>query len=146
MTGNSLVPGRSAVFPVRPELLPKEQRLCCDFACLILPLSGALTTARTFFNALGSSITGKEREEIARLIEEERKHLRLAYPEIHGKVVDFITHTVTDGTLYVSVRFTDNTNFSIRYASEMFVVGVDLADWKTGNMKTIREYMKPIPR
>jgi hypothetical protein len=36
--------------------------------------------------------------------------------------VDFINHGVSDGTLYVSVRFTDNTNFSIRYGSEMFVV------------------------
>jgi hypothetical protein len=23
------------------------------------------------------------------------------YPEVHGKVVDFISHPVTDGTLYV---------------------------------------------
>jgi len=30
--------------------------------------------------------------------------------------------------------------------AEMFVVGVDLSDWKTGNMDMIREYMKPIPK
>src|SRR5207249_548169 len=41
-----------------------------------------------------------------------REELRKVYPEVRGKVVDFISHTVTDGTLYVSVRFTDDTNFS----------------------------------
>jgi hypothetical protein len=91
-------------------------------------------------------ITAKERKEIARQIKKECKQLRKVYPEVHGKMVDFITHGVFDGTLCVSVRFTDNTNFSIRYGSEMFAVGVDLSDWKTGDMVLIREYMKPIPR
>ena len=91
-------------------------------------------------------ITAKEREQIAKQIKKERERLCQVCPEVHGKVVDFITHGVSDGTLYVSVRFADDTNFSIRYASEMFVVGVDLGDWKTGNLDMIREYMKPIPR
>jgi len=91
-------------------------------------------------------ITSKERKEIAKQINKGREELRKAYPEVRGKVVDFISHMVTDGTLYVSVRFTDDTNFSIRYASNMFVVGVDLTDWKTGDMNMIREYMKPIRR
>src|SRR5262249_30570417 len=91
-------------------------------------------------------ITAKEREQIAKQIKKERERLRQVYPEVRGKVVDVITHGVSDGTLYVSIRFTDDTSFSIRYASEMFVVGVDLSDWKTGNLDMIREYMKPIPR
>src|SRR6202007_2052216 len=89
--------------------------------------------------------TSKERKKIAKQTRKEREQLRKVYPEVHGKVVDFISHTVTDGILYFSVRFTDGTNFSTRYASDMFVVGVDLSDWKTGNMNMIREYMKPIP-
>jgi hypothetical protein len=88
----------------------------------------------------------KERKQIAKQLEKEREHLRNMYPEIHSKVVDFITHGVSDGVLYVSVRFKDNTNLSIRNAAEMFVVGVDLSDWQTGNMDIIREYIKPIPR
>jgi len=91
-------------------------------------------------------ISAKERAEIARQIQKERKQLRKVYPEVHGKVVDFITHGVSDGTLCVSIRFIDNTSFSIRYGSEMFVVGVDLSDWRTGNMAMIREYVKPVPR
>jgi len=31
-------------------------------------------------------------------------------------VVDFITHTIDNGTLYFTVRFTDQTSFSVRYA------------------------------
>ena len=91
-------------------------------------------------------IASKERKEIAKQINKGREELRKVYPEVRGKVVDFISHMVTDGTLYVSVRFTDDTNFSIRYASNMFVAGVDLTDWKTGDMNMIREYMKPIRR
>jgi hypothetical protein len=86
------------------------------------------------------------RKQIAEQIERERERLRKIYPEVHGKVVDFITHGVSDGILYVGVRFMDNTNLSTRYAAEKFAVGVDLSDWKTGNMDMIRAYMKPIPR
>jgi hypothetical protein len=60
--------------------------------------------------------------------------------------VDFITHTVTDGTLHFSVRFKDKTNFSIRYGCDMFIAGTDLSDLRSGVYHIIREYMKPIPR
>jgi hypothetical protein len=93
-----------------------------------------------------SPISSKEHKVIAKRIKKEREQIRKVYPEVHGKAVDFITHTVTDGTLYVSVRFMDGTIFCIRYGPTMFVVGVDFSDWKTGNMNTIREYIKPIPR
>ena len=80
------------------------------------------------------------------LNKKEREHLRKVYPEVRGEVVDFITHTVTDGTLYVSIRFMDGTNFCIGYASNMCVVEVDLSNWKSGDMDMIREYMKPNPK
>jgi hypothetical protein len=68
------------------------------------------------------------------------------YPEVHGKVVDFITHTIDDGTLYFTVRFMDQTSFCVRYACDMFAVGAELSDWQTGDFHIIREYMRPIPR
>jgi hypothetical protein len=71
---------------------------------------------------------------------------RRRYPEVHSKVVDFITHSIEDGTLYFSVRFKDKTDFSLRYACDMFVVGADFCDFKTGDFEMIREYMRPIPR
>jgi len=42
--------------------------------------------------------------------------------------------------------FKDKTDFSLRYACDMFVVGADFCDFKTGDFEMIREYMKPIPR
>ena len=91
-------------------------------------------------------ITAKERREIAKRVKKQQEQLRKTYPEVHGKVVDFITHTIDDGTLYFAVRFEDQTSFCLRYACAMFAVGADLSDWKSGNCNSIREYMKPIPR
>jgi hypothetical protein len=53
---------------------------------------------------------------------------------------------IEDGTLYFTVRFKDKTDFSLRYACDMFVVGADFCDFKTGDFEMIREYMRPIPR
>jgi hypothetical protein len=91
-------------------------------------------------------IIAKERRKIERRSKQREERLRREYPEVHGKVVDFITHTIDDGTLYFTVRFEDQTSFCLRYACDIFVVGADLSDWKTGNDDILREYMKPIPR
>jgi hypothetical protein len=90
-------------------------------------------------------ITAEERRAIEKRSKQREARLRRKYPEVHGKVVDFITHTIDDGTLYFTVRFTDKTSFCLRYVSEMFVVSADLSDWQSGDFHIIREYMKPIP-
>jgi len=74
------------------------------------------------------------------------EELRQRYPEVHGKIVNFISHSIEDGTLFFSVAFKDKTNFSPRFACQMFVVGADFGDMKTGYLKIVREYMKPILR
>lgn len=91
-------------------------------------------------------ITAGERSQIDRRSRQWEERLRRKYPEVHGKVVDFITHTVDDGTLYFTVRFTDKTSFCVRYACEMSVVGAELSDWRSGDFHVIREYMTPVPR
>jgi hypothetical protein len=91
-------------------------------------------------------ITAKERREIAKRTKQRQEELRKRYPEVHGKVVDFITHTIDDGTLYFTVRFRDKTSFCLRYACDMFAVGAELSDWQSGDFHIIRGYMKPIPR
>lgn len=68
------------------------------------------------------------------------------YPGVQGKVVDYISHSIDDGTLCVNVCFKDKTLFSLRFACDMFTVSADISDWKTGDYEMIREYMKPIPR
>jgi hypothetical protein len=91
-------------------------------------------------------ISAKERRQINKQIKKRYERLRKRYPEVCGKVVDFITHSIEDGTLYFTIRFKDETDFSVRYACEMFVVGADFCDVKTGDMEMVREYMRPIPR
>jgi hypothetical protein len=45
-------------------------------------------------------MTAKERREMERRSKLREARLRRKYREVHGKVVDFITNTVDDGTLY----------------------------------------------
>jgi hypothetical protein len=89
-------------------------------------------------------ITDKESRKIDKRIRKRREKLRRRYPEVHGKIVDDISHSIEDGTLFFSVAFKDETNFSLRFACEMFIVGADFADMQTGDLEMIREYMKPI--
>src|ERR1700693_465086 len=88
----------------------------------------------------------KERKKIQKKIERTYDNLRNKYPEIRGKVVDFVQQSVSDGIVYVGIRFTDKTVFSLRYGCDMLIVGADYLDAKTGDCEVIREYMKPIPR
>ncbi len=85
-------------------------------------------------------ITSKERKQISQRLICRHEALRKKYPEVHGKVVDFITHTVEDGTLYFTVRFTDKTAFTLQYQCGLVAVGAELGDWKTGDLKLIRQY------
>ncbi len=64
-------------------------------------------------------ITAKERRKIHKSIKKKYDGFRRRCPEVHGKVVDFITHSIEDGTLYFSVRFKDKTDFSLRYACDI---------------------------
>jgi hypothetical protein len=91
-------------------------------------------------------ITARERKRIDKSIQKTDDKLRKRYPEIHGKTVDFVTHTLRGTIVFFTIQFTDQTVFSLRYACDMFVVGADLDDVRTGDYELIREYMKPIPR
>lgn len=73
-------------------------------------------------------ITRMERRKLETRSKLREARLRRKYPEVHGKVVDFITHTIDDGTLYFTVRFTDQTSFCVRYACDMFAVGPELSN------------------
>lgn len=84
-------------------------------------------------------ISAAERTKINKRVNSRHKSLRRKYLDVHGRVVDFISHSMEDGTLYFTVRFMDQTSFSLRYRCGMFVVGADLCDVKTGNFERIRE-------
>ena len=88
----------------------------------------------------------EENKSITKRIEDRAEHLRKKYAEVHGKVVDFISHEVQDDTLYVNVWFLDRTRFSLRYSCDMVIVGAEFGEMKGGNPRIVREYMQPISR
>ena len=45
-------------------------------------------------------VTAEERRKIDERIKKKYDRFRRRYREIHGKVVDFITHSIEDGTLF----------------------------------------------
>lgn len=91
-------------------------------------------------------ITAKQSRELDRRLKKRYEQLRKRYPEVHGKAVDYVSHSIEDGTLFVNVAFKDRTSLSLRFDCQMFIVGADFLDWRSGNGEVIREYMKPIVR
>lgn len=82
----------------------------------------------------------------SRRAEGRKERFRAQYPEVRGKIVDFISHEVQDGTLYVTVWFEDRTRFSVRYRCDMVLAGAEFGQMKKGNLKVIREYPKRVRR
>lgn len=91
-------------------------------------------------------ITTKQSKELDKRLQMRREKLRKRYPEVHGRVVDYISHSIDDGTLFFNVAFKDKTIFSLRFACKMFIVGADFMDTRAGDLHVVREYMKPTLR
>jgi hypothetical protein len=89
-------------------------------------------------------ITAKQSRELDRRLQKRKQLLRQRYPEVHGRAVDYISHSIEDGALFFTVAFKDKTTFSLRFACEMFITGADFGDMRTGDLEIVREYMKPI--
>jgi hypothetical protein len=87
-------------------------------------------------------ITTKERRNLDKKIRKRNRKLRERYHEIHGKVVDWVSHSIEEGSLYVSIRFKDKTDFSLRFSPQIVTDGIDLSDIKTGDYAIIREYYR----
>ena len=85
-------------------------------------------------------ISAREHKRLAKRIKTRHEKLRKKYSEIHGKVVDWISHSIEDNCLYVNVRFKDKTQFSLRFVPQIATHYVDLSDISTGDFKMIREY------
>jgi hypothetical protein len=83
---------------------------------------------------------------VDRRIQKRKERLRKRYPEVHGRVVDYVSHSIEDGTLFVNVVFKDKRNLCFRFACEIFIVGADFGDTRTGDLEIVREYMKPALR
>jgi hypothetical protein len=61
---------------------------------------------------------------------------------VQGKVVDWVEHSFEEGSLYINVRFTDNSELSWRIATRMTIEESDLADWTSGDFKQLRVFVR----
>lgn len=84
----------------------------------------------------------KERRRLEAAMERADEKLRGRYREVHGKVVDWITHTVENGSLYVGIRFKDKTDFALCFSPKIVPDIVDLSEVAAGDTRLIREYFK----
>ena len=91
-------------------------------------------------NITVTQISPKEREILAQKIKQRHDRLRNTYREIHKKVVDWVSHSVEQGSVYVCIRFIDKTEFSLQFSPKILTDSIDLSDMSTGNFKMIREY------
>ena len=85
-------------------------------------------------------VSAREHKRLENRIRIRHEKLRKKYSEIHGKVVDWISHSIEDNCLYVNVRFKDKTQFSLRFIPQIAIHYVDLSDISAGDFKMIREY------
>ena len=87
-----------------------------------------------------TAITADERKKLDERIRDKHQKLRNKYPEVYGKVVDWIHHSVEDGTLYISIRFQDKTDFALEFSPQIVRVGTKLCDSATDDFDVIRNY------
>lgn len=63
------------------------------------------------------------------------------YPGLYGKVVDWVEHEFTEGSLYIHVRFQDRTELTYTVGSRLFIEEAVLGDISTGDYSVLREYI-----
>ena len=92
-------------------------------------------------------IDPKERKKLDRFHEKRKAKLRKQYREIHGKTLDYVTHSYEDsdggGWLYINLYFTNGTNFSMDFSiNEPAIVPrvIEYGDMSSGDYENIRTY------
>ena len=102
----------------------------------------AKPTAVWVGNITVAPISARQRKILEEKIKKRHEGLRRRYREVHGKIVDWVSHTFEDGSLYVSIRFMDKTEFSLQFSAKILTDSIDLSDISTGNLRMIREYYR----
>jgi hypothetical protein len=93
-------------------------------------------------NCAVTPINAKERKILTEKINKRYRRLRRRHREIHGKIVDWVDHSFEEGSLFVSIRFTDKTYFSLQFSPTILTDSIDLSDISSGNLRLIREYYR----
>ena len=66
----------------------------------------------------------------------------MEYPEVKGKVVDFIQASAQTEGAFVNIRFTDKTDLGLTFNARMKLEYATLNDVRDGNYELIKEYIK----
>lgn len=56
--------------------------------------------------------------------------------------MDWISHSIEDGWLYFTVRFTDKTALHIQASPKLVLEGLELSDWTSGDDNVLRTYYR----
>lgn len=85
-------------------------------------------------------LSAAERKKLDRAVKRKHQTLRSRYPEIRGKKVDWVTHHVNDGTLYVDVAFQDGTEFYLTFEPQIVIRSATLWNPHKDDDEVIRAY------
>lgn len=99
-----------------------------------------MAKAKSF--GVGNIKVAGRRREIAERVKKSHERLRNRYLEIHGKVVDWVSHSFEEDRLVVTIRFMDKTEFSLEFSPKISTDSVDLSNLSEGNFELIREYYR----
>ena len=99
-----------------------------------------MAKAKSF--GVGNFKAAGRRREITERVTKCHERLRNRYLEIHGKVVDWVSHSFEEDSLFVTIRFMDKTELSLQFSPKIVTDSVDLSNLGTGNFKMIREYYR----
>lgn len=88
--------------------------------------------------------SAKERRKLDLEHEKRKDRLRRKFPEIHGKLLDYVTHSYDYGWLYVTLHFTDGTNFSLDFTvNEPAILPklIEFGKYVDGDYVNLRTYL-----
>src|ERR1700675_348486 len=72
-----------------------------------------------------------------------KRRATMEYPEVKGKVVDFIQASAQTEGAFVNIRFTDKTDLGLTFNARMKLTHASLNDASDGNFELVKEYEVP---
>jgi hypothetical protein len=82
----------------------------------------------------------KQAKKRKQTIERREEQWRKLYPEVRGKVVDWIHMFSEEGVLFFSVQFQDGTNFAASHTVEFRQLTCEYSNRKSGDVVVLKEY------
>ena len=75
--------------------------------------------------------------------EPRKRRATMRYPEVKGKVIDFIQASAQTEGAFVNIRFTDKTDLGLTFNAKMKLTHASLNDASDGNFELVKEYEVP---